>query len=141
MGGVSGGAMPDRVSTANPRRPACEHEAETIRRRELSGISVDSRPARSTGGDQGIRGPEHSYEDAITPVEEAVRRWGSRIAILGGIDNDFLTRRPAAEVAARARALVAAAPVGYALGSGNSLTAAMPAANVDALTAAVLGRN
>ncbi len=35
---------------------------------------------------------KHSYEDNIIPVEEAYRRWGGRIAILGGIDVDFLIR-------------------------------------------------
>ena len=34
----------------------------------------------------------HSYEDKIIPVEEAYRRWGGRIAILGGLDVDFLIR-------------------------------------------------
>jgi uroporphyrinogen decarboxylase len=74
---------------------------------------------------------KHSYEDVICPVEEMYARYGRRIAILGGLDNDFLTRATPAEVERRARAL--AGQPGYALGAGNSLTAAMPRANIAAL--------
>lgn len=37
---------------------------------------------------------KHSFEDAICPVEEAYRRWGNRIAILGGIDLGFVCTAP-----------------------------------------------
>jgi uroporphyrinogen decarboxylase len=33
---------------------------------------------------------KHSYEDKILPVEQAYEKWGNRIAILGGIDLDFV---------------------------------------------------
>lgn len=81
----------------------------------------------------------HSYEDNILPVEEAYRRWGGRIAILGGIDVDFLVRRPEEDIVKRARDLLAltAEKGGYALGSGNSIPAYVPPEKYFAMTSAV----
>jgi uroporphyrinogen decarboxylase len=66
---------------------------------------------------------KHSYEDVIMPVEEAYARWGSRIAILGGIDLDFIMRSSGEEIFRRSRAMIeqAAAHGSYALGTGNSV--------------------
>jgi uroporphyrinogen decarboxylase len=71
---------------------------------------------------------KHSYEDIITPVEEAYELWGDRIAILGGIDLDFLCRRSVAAVTERAENLLelTAGRGGYALGSGNSIPDYVP---------------
>jgi uroporphyrinogen decarboxylase len=69
---------------------------------------------------------KHSYEDSILPVEQAYDKWGSRIAILGGIDVDFVIRSPAADVYARSRAMVEKAPTAYALGTGNSVPEYVP---------------
>jgi len=66
---------------------------------------------------------KHSYEDKIMPVEEVHRRWGDRIAILGGVDMDLLTRGSEADVRQRTRAILqtcAAKGTGYCLGTGNS---------------------
>ena len=66
----------------------------------------------------------HSYEDAIMPVEEFYGKWHRRIAVLGGIDVDFLCRRPLEEITDRSRRMLAraaAAGGGYALGTGNSV--------------------
>ena len=41
---------------------------------------------------------KHSFEDQITLVEEAYDIWGKRIAILGGIDVDFLARNTKEEI-------------------------------------------
>jgi uroporphyrinogen decarboxylase len=41
---------------------------------------------------------KHSFEDKIMPVEEVSRRWGDRIAILGGVDLDLLGRGSEEEV-------------------------------------------
>ena len=70
----------------------------------------------------------HSYEDAIEPVEDAYERWGRRIAILGGIDVDFLCRSTPAQIHARAQAMLdrSAARGSYALGSGNSIPEYIP---------------
>lgn len=35
----------------------------------------------------------HSYEEVILPVTEAKRRYGDRVAILGGIDMDLRRSR------------------------------------------------
>jgi uroporphyrinogen decarboxylase len=65
----------------------------------------------------------HSFEDVILPVAEAKRRYGDRIAILGGVDVDLLARGSVDEVrAATRRILEACMPGGgYGLGSGNSV--------------------
>ena len=65
----------------------------------------------------------HSFEDVITPVTEAKRLYGDRIALLGGVDMDLLARGSVDDVrAATRRILEACMPGGgYALGSGNSV--------------------
>lgn len=66
---------------------------------------------------------KHSYQDAICPVEEAYRRWGHRIATLGGIDLDFICRSTVEEIKERCRAMLELSEEkgGYALGTGNSV--------------------
>lgn len=73
----------------------------------------------------------HSYEDAILPVAEAKRRHGGRIAVLGGVDMDFICRRSEEEVRAYVRRILSAcAPGGgYALGTGNSVANYVPLRN------------
>jgi uroporphyrinogen decarboxylase len=74
---------------------------------------------------------KHSFEDVIVPVEAFKQRWGTRIAVLGGVDVDLLSR--GTEDAIRHRTnqiLTACAPGGgYACGSGNSIANYIPAAN------------
>jgi len=67
---------------------------------------------------------KHSFADNIEPVEEVYRRYGHRIAILGGVDVDLLARGATGQVRARARQIldVCGAGGGFALGSGNSVT-------------------
>jgi uroporphyrinogen decarboxylase len=83
---------------------------------------------------------KHSFEDVICPIEEAYRRWGGRIALLGGIDVDFLCRAPAADVRQRSRAMLAmaAARGGYALGTGNSVPLYIEDEKYFAMTSAAL---
>ena len=78
---------------------------------------------------------KHSYEDTIVPVEDAYRRWGQRIAIIGGIDVDFLCRSSVEDIRQRARKLLdlTAARGGYALGSGNSIPMYVPDDNYFAM--------
>lgn len=70
----------------------------------------------------------HSFEDAIMPIEEAYERYHHRIALLGGIDVDFVCRASPAEVYRRSRAMLerAAERGGYALGTGNSVPDYVP---------------
>ena len=80
--------------------------------------------------DVGIDG-KHSYEDAITPIPEAQERWGDRIAVLGGIDVDVLSRFDSETVRAYVRDRIdACAPKGrFAVGSGNSIPSYVPLEN------------
>lgn len=81
---------------------------------------------------------KHSYEDAILPIEEAYRRYGSRIAVLGGIDVDFMCTGTPEEVYDRSKAMLAmsSASGGYALGSGNSIPEYVPDESYFAMTRA-----
>lgn len=66
---------------------------------------------------------KHSFEDTIMPVEKAYVKWGRKIAILGGIDLDFICRSSVEAIQKRARAMLelASRDGGYALGTGNSV--------------------
>lgn len=79
---------------------------------------------------------KHSYEDAICPVEQAYRQWGDRIAILGGMDVDFVTRSSPQAIYERAKRMLALAPKGYALGTGNSVPEYVPDRHYFAMTRA-----
>ena len=75
---------------------------------------------------------KHSFEDKIMRVEEVSRRWGDRIAILGGVDMDLLGRGSEAEVRRRTREILeccAAGGTGYCLGTGNSVANYIPPEN------------
>jgi uroporphyrinogen decarboxylase len=71
---------------------------------------------------------KHSFEDAIEPVEDAYRRHARRIALLGGIDVDFICRSAPDAVHRRARAMLelTAGQGGYGLGTGNSVPEYVP---------------
>ena len=71
---------------------------------------------------------KHSFEDAIMPVTEAKKRYGDRIALLGGIDVDFLCRADEKTIRERVRdTLSACLPGGgYCLGTGNSVANYVP---------------
>jgi len=70
----------------------------------------------------------HSYEDVIEPVTLAKKRYGDRIAILGGIDVDFLCRKDEGQIRRRVRQTleVCMAGGGYCLGTGNSVANYIP---------------
>jgi uroporphyrinogen decarboxylase len=73
----------------------------------------------------------HSFEDAITPVTEAFSKYGARIALLGGIDVDFLCRAGEREIRERVRETLDAcmAGTGYCLGTGNTVANYIPLDN------------
>ncbi len=83
---------------------------------------------------------KHSYEDTILPVEDAYERWGCRIAILGGIDLDFVCRRSPQEIRQRSQKMLerTAERGGYALGTGNSVPEYVPHENYFALINTIL---
>ena len=74
---------------------------------------------------------KHSYEDSIMPVAEAMKLYGDRIAILGGIDVDRLCRSTEKELEDYIAGLLGQAgnKGGYALGSGNSIPDYVPISN------------
>ena len=82
---------------------------------------------------------KHSYEDKITPVEEAYEKWGGRIAILGGIDLDFVCRSSPRQVFSRSVEMLdrTMKKGSYALGSGNSIPEYVPNENYLAMISAV----
>ena len=73
----------------------------------------------------------HSYEEVILPVTEAKRRYGDRVAILGGIDMDRLCRLEEPELRRYVAGVIEAnAPGGgWALGSGNTIANYVPLNN------------
>ena len=79
---------------------------------------------------------KHSFEDKIMPVEEVSRRWGDRIAILGGVDLDLLGRGSEEAVRRRTREILEAchaSGTGYCLGTGNSVANYIPTENYQAM--------
>ena len=65
---------------------------------------------------------KHSYEDVIQPVEEAYELLNPRLAVLGGIDLDFLCRETPENIKKRCNAMFERSESrgGYAVGTGNS---------------------
>ncbi|MDO8587098.1 MAG: uroporphyrinogen decarboxylase family protein [Armatimonadota bacterium] len=76
---------------------------------------------------------KHSFEDAIMPVGEFKRRFGSRITPLGGLDVDMICRSSQEDLRAYTRRHIEECFLsgdGYwTLGTGNSLTDYMPVEN------------
>jgi uroporphyrinogen decarboxylase len=82
---------------------------------------------------------KHSYEDKICPVEDMYDILKGRIAVLGGIDIDFVARRTPQEVYERCYNMVKKTNCkGYALGTGNSIPEYIPHDNFFAMLGAVL---
>ena len=73
----------------------------------------------------------HSFEDTIVSVISIKQQYGDRMAVLGGIDVDFLCRSTPAKVRQRVRhTLVNCMPGGgYCLGTGNSVANYIPVDN------------
>jgi len=71
---------------------------------------------------------KHSFEDIIEPVETLYGKLNPRIAVLGGIDVDFVCRSTPEEVYNRSCKMLelTARRGGYALGTGNSVPAYVP---------------
>jgi len=74
---------------------------------------------------------KHSFEDTIENVIDAKQTYGDRIAVLGGIDVDFLCRADEGQIRRRVReTLEACMPGGgYCLGTGNSVANYVPVEN------------
>ncbi len=74
---------------------------------------------------------KHSFEDKITPVEKAYEDLKGKIAVMGGIDVDFLARSDEQKVYERSIKMLERSKEcgGYALGSGNSIPDYIPNRN------------
>ena len=74
---------------------------------------------------------KHSFEDTIETVTEARRSWGDRVALLGGIDVDFLCRADERAVRRRVRDTIDACQPGggWCLGTGNTVANYIPLDN------------
>lgn len=83
---------------------------------------------------------KHSYEDKILPVEKAYTKYSDTIAILGGLDLDFVCRSTPEEIYNRAVSMLelTVSKGGYALGSGNSIPYYVPQENYLAMIAAAV---
>ncbi|MCX7918185.1 MAG: uroporphyrinogen-III decarboxylase-like protein [bacterium] len=73
----------------------------------------------------------HSFEDVITPVTEAKRLYGNRIAIIGGIDMNFICTATESEIRKRVRQTldICQPGGGYCLGTGNTVANYIPLEN------------
>lgn len=74
---------------------------------------------------------KHSFEDTIETVEDFQDRYGRRVAVLGGIDVDFLCRADETQIRQRVRQTLAHCHTrgGYCLGTGNSVANYIPLDN------------
>jgi len=66
---------------------------------------------------------KHSFEDVIQPVEEVKKLYGQRVALIGGVDIDLLSRGTEEDVRKRTRQILEACVPGggYVAGTGNSV--------------------
>ena len=67
----------------------------------------------------------------MAPVTEAKRRWGHRVALLGGLDVDFVARSSEGALRQRVRQTLEICQPGggYCLGLGNWVTSYIPVDN------------
>ena len=74
---------------------------------------------------------KHSFEDTIEDVRDVKKTYGQKIALIGGIDVDFLCRADEQAIRKRVRETldVCLDGGGYCLGSGNSVTNYIPLDN------------
>ena len=78
----------------------------------------------------GIDGKQ-SYEDVITPVTEAKLRYGDRIAVIGGMDMDFMCTANEQQIRKRVRETldICMPGGGYCMGLGNTVANYIPLDN------------
>ena len=71
---------------------------------------------------------KHSFEDVIEPVWEVKKKYGDRIALLGGFDMDKISRFSDEKIREHVRFLIGecAPGGGWALGTGNSVANYVP---------------
>jgi len=85
-------------------------------------------------GDIQIDG-KHSFEDAIISAQDFQRKYGNKIAVLGGVDMDYLSRQSPDEIRRYVRKLIEDCLPGgrFAVGAGNSVANYVPIENYFAM--------
>jgi uroporphyrinogen decarboxylase len=80
----------------------------------------------------------HSYEDNIIPVEDFYEKYHGEIAVIGGIDINFIVNKTPVEVKERSGKMLerTASRGAYALGTGNSVPEYIPHENYLAMLSA-----
>lgn len=103
----------------NAGKPYLLHSCGNLK--EIMGTLID---------EVGIDG-KHSFEDGIEPVTDAVRKYGDKISIIGGMDVDFLCRADEAAIRKKVRDILdaCAGVPGYCFGTGNSVPNYVPLDN------------
>jgi len=124
---VSPDALREYVLPWHRKIAAVSHEAGRPYVLHTCGNVEDIMP--DLAEDVGIDG-RHSFEDTIESVEDFFRRWGDKMAVLGGVDMDFLCRADEAAVGKRVREILDVCQGGrYCLGTGNSVANYVPVEN------------
>jgi len=74
---------------------------------------------------------KHSFEDSITSIWESKRRWGRKVALLGGVDMDKLARYPTDKLQAYVRMITDKCRKNgrFTIGAGNSIPSYIPVEN------------
>jgi uroporphyrinogen decarboxylase len=73
----------------------------------------------------------HSTQDVIEPITISKQRWGERVALLGGVDVDFITRAKPEDLRTYTRTILEACVPGggFAFGVGNWVADTIPIEN------------
>jgi uroporphyrinogen decarboxylase len=71
---------------------------------------------------------KHSFEDTIVDIREAKTRWGDQVALLGGMDMDFMCRSDESAIRERVQDTLSKCMPngGYCLGTGNTVANYIP---------------
>jgi uroporphyrinogen decarboxylase len=74
---------------------------------------------------------KHSFQDGAVPVADWKRRYGDRIALIGGVDVNVLATYSVPELRKYVRTMIDACAAGgrFAIGSGNSVPSYVPVEN------------
>lgn len=85
---------------------------------------------------------KHSFEDVICPIEQVYETYKGRLALVGGIDVNYICTNTPEAVYNRSLAMLgrSSADGGYALGTGNSVPYYVPSEGYAAMIAAALVR-
>jgi uroporphyrinogen decarboxylase len=83
---------------------------------------------------------KHSYQDNVLPITEYKKRWGDKIALLGGVDINVLSTATPEKIKKYVINIIEKCNSGgrFALGAGNSITSYIPLENYFAMMDAAI---